>query len=199
MKDMEKPRIDEPNSGHPGTHLFTLGHGTLAIEAFVSLVLNANIEHIVDVRTVPKSRHNPQFAREAMQEWIPASGLSYRWEQRLGGFRRPQPDSKNIALRHPAFRGYADYMQTPPFWHAFDELLDEATAARTAIMCSEALWWRCHRRLIADAAVLTRGVAVQDLFHDDKLAAHRVTEGARVHGGLVVYDVLSQPSLLEHP
>ena len=116
------------------------------------------------------------------------------WEAFVG----PRPDSKNIALRHPAFRGYADYMQTPPFWHAFDELLDEAAVARTAIMCSETLWWRCHRRLIADAAVLTRGVAVQDLFHDDKLAAHRVTEGARVHGGLVVYDVLSEPSLLEH-
>jgi len=195
---MGRPMTDELGPAQSGVHLLTLGHGTLTIEAFIALAHNARIEHIVDVRTVPKSKHNPQFAREAMQEWIPPAGLSYRWEQRLGGFRRPRPDSKNIALRHPAFRGYADYMQTPPFWHAFDELLDEAVVARTAIMCSETLWWRCHRRLIADAAVLTRGVAVQDLFHDDKLAAHRVTEGARVHGGLVVYDVLSEPSLLEH-
>jgi uncharacterized protein (DUF488 family) len=151
----------------------------------------ANIEHVVDIRTVPASKRSPHFSRESLQAWLPQAGVSYRWEQRLGGFRRPLPDSKNLALRHPSFRGYADYMQTPLFWHAFDELLVEANTSLTAIMCSESLWWRCHRRLVADAAVLSRSLSVQHLFHDGRLSPHRVTPGARAHNGLVVYDVSS--------
>lgn len=179
--------------------LLTLGHGTLPIETFIALARVAEIQHIVDVRTVPKSKHNPQFERTRMEGWLSQAGISYRWKPELGGFRRPLPDSKNVALRNPAFRGFADYMQTPQFWHAFDELLEEVEVAPTAVMCSESLWWRCHRRLIADAAVLTRGVDVQDLMHDGKLVAHRVTEGARVHDGLVVYDVITQAPLLDRP
>ena len=150
---------------------------------------SADIEHVVDIRTAPSSKRSPYFARDSMQQWLPSANISYRWEQRLGGFRRPLADSKNLALRHSAFRGYADYMQTPLFWHAFDELLNEAAASFTAIMCSESLWWRCHRRLVADAAVLTKSVNVQHLFHDGRLSPHQVTLGARVHNGLVVYDV----------
>lgn len=123
-----------------------------------------------------------------MEDWVSKEGLSYRWEPQLGGFRRPQPDSKNIALRHPAFRGYADYMQTPEFWRALDRLLAEAGAKRAAIMCSESLWWRCHRRLISDAAVLARDVDVQHLFHDGRLAPHHPTEGVRRDNGFIVYD-----------
>jgi len=168
--------------------VITVGHSTLTADAFIQLVQAAAIEHVVDIRTVPNSKRSPHFARDSMQVWLPRADLSYRWEQRLGGFRRPLPDSKNIALRHSSFRGYADYMQTPLFWHAFDELLGEAAASLTAIMCSEGLWWRCHRRLVADAAVLTRSVGVQHLFLDGRLSPHRITQGARVHDGLVVYD-----------
>ncbi|MDQ6780331.1 MAG: DUF488 domain-containing protein [Candidatus Eremiobacteraeota bacterium] len=177
-----------------------MGHGTISVDAFLQLVELAQIQHIVDVRKIPRSQRHPQFAREAMESWLPQAGLSYRWEPRLGGFRRPAPDSTNVALRHPAFRGFADYMQTPEFWHAFDELVAEAETALTAVMCSESLWWRCHRRLIADAAVLTRGIEVEDLSHDGRLVPHRVTEGARVHNSsVVVYDVVDQAALLEAP
>ncbi|MBC5804789.1 MAG: DNA repair protein [Candidatus Eremiobacter antarcticus] len=175
--------------------LLTLGHGTLAIAAFVDLVRAADVASIVDVRTVPKSRHNPQFEREAMEQWTNEAGLTYAWEPRLGGFRRPKPDSPNIGLRHPAFRGYADYMQTAEFWVALDEVLDRASTAPSAIMCSESLWWRCHRRLIADAAVLARGVEVLDLFHSGRRVPHPITPCARLLGDMVVYDVLDQPPL----
>ena len=166
-----------------------MGHSTLTADAFIQLVQAADIKHVVDIRTVPTSKRSPHFARDSMQAWLPGADVSYRWEQRLGGFRRPLPDSKNIALRHSSFRGYADYMQTPPFWHAFDELLQEAGASLTAVMCSESLWWRCHRRLVADAAVLTRSISVQHLFQDGRLSPHRITQGARAQNGLVVYDV----------
>lgn len=166
-----------------------MGHSTLTADAFIRLVDAADIEHVVDIRTVPASKRNPHFARESMQAWLPQADVSYRWEQRLGGFRRPLPNSKNLALRHSSFRGYADFMQTPSFWHALDELLGEAAGSLTAIMCSESLWWRCHRRLVADAAVLTRFVDVQHLFQDGRLSPHRITPGARAHNGLVVYDV----------
>lgn len=175
--------------------LLTLGHGTLAKGEFVDLVRAAGVACIADVRTIPKSRHNPQFEREAMEGWTKAAGLAYTWEPRLGGFRRPKPDSPNIGLRHAAFRGYADYMQTGEFWLALDEVLARAAAAPTAIMCSESLWWRCHRRLIADAAVLARGAEVLDLFHNGRLMPHAVTPCARLQRGKVVYDVLDQPTL----
>ena len=191
---MSQTKTNDLTRAGGNTRLVTLGHGTLPIHAFLELLTGVHIEHVVDVRTIPKSLRNPQFQREALQRSLPAAGLTYRWEPELGGFRKPRADSNNVALRHRAFRGYADYMQTPQFWHAFDVLVAEAAAAATAIMCSESLWWRCHRRLIADAAVLTQGMDVQDLFHDGRLVAHRVTDGARVHGSVVVYDVVSEPT-----
>jgi uncharacterized protein (DUF488 family) len=127
---------------------------------------------------------------DAMQEWVPRdAGASYRWEPALGGFRKPQADSSNVALRHPAFRGYADYMQTEPFQKALATLLHGAAEERSVILCSESLWWRCHRRLIADAASLLHGVEVLHLMHDGKLRAHVPTEGVRVTGdGQLQYD-----------
>ena len=146
----------------------------------------------MDVRTVPKSRRHPQFVREAMERWVPESaGSAYRWEPRLGGFRKTHPNSPNVALTHPSFRGYADYMETDSFRQALSELLAGAISARTAILCSETLWWRCHRRLIADAAVLLAGVAVEHLMHDGTLRKHVPTNGVRVAaGGVLRYDVL---------
>jgi uncharacterized protein (DUF488 family) len=128
-----------------------------------------------------------------MEEWIPRdAGASYRWEPALGGFRKPQPGSLNVALRHPAFRGYADYMQTEAFRKALDTLLYGAGEERTAILCSESLWWRCHRRLIADAASLLHGVEVLHLMHDGKLRPHVPTDGARATSeGQLRYDSMS--------
>jgi uncharacterized protein (DUF488 family) len=122
-----------------------------------------------------------------MAEWVPASGVAYRWEPRLGGFRRAAPDSPNTALRHAAFRGYADYMRTPEFVAALDGVLAGATDRPTAVMCSESVWWRCHRRLIADAAALLRDVEVLHLMHDGSLRPHAPTDGVRRDGDLLLY------------
>jgi uncharacterized protein (DUF488 family) len=155
-----------------------------------NLLRGSGIAALVDVRTVPKSLRHPQFRMDAMEEWVPRdAGTSYRWEPALGGFRKSQPGSCNIALRHPAFRGYADYMQTQAFQKALDTLLHGATEERSAILCSESLWWRCHRRLIADAASLLHGVEVLHLMHDAKLRPHVPTDGVRVTSdGQLRYD-----------
>lgn len=152
---------------------------------------------VVDVRSVPGSRRFPQFGRAEMQAWLPEAGIGYRWERRLGGFRRPAADSPNVTLRHPAFRGYADYMATGPFREALTDLLAEASSRVTAVMCAETLWWRCHRRLIADAAVLLHGASAWHLGHDGRLAAHQLTEGVRrADSGCLVYDRGSSPGRL---
>jgi uncharacterized protein (DUF488 family) len=183
------------------TRLLTLGHGTASAEELVALLDGAGVERLVDVRTAPGSRRHPHVRREAMAGWLGAAGVAYRWEPELGGFRKAQaggahgPGSVNTALRHPAFRGYADYMRTPPFWAALDRLLAEAAEAPTAAMCSETLWWRCHRRLLADAAVLVRGAEVLHLDHRGRLEPHRPTEGVRRDGDLLAYDVGSTPPL----
>jgi uncharacterized protein (DUF488 family) len=164
------------------TRLLTLGHGTASAEELVALLDGAGVERLVDVRTAPGSRRHPHVRREAMAG-------------ELGGFRKPDPGSVNPALRHPAFRGYADYMRTPPFWAALDRLLAEAAGATTVAMCSETLWWRCHRRLLADAAVLVRGAEVLHLDHRGRLEPHRPTEGVRRDGDLLAYDLGSTPPL----
>jgi uncharacterized protein (DUF488 family) len=177
------------------TRLLTLGHGTAPAEELAALLNGAGVERLVDVRTAPGSRRLPHMRREAMAGWLGAAGLAYRWEPELGGFRKPDPISVNTALRHPAFRGYADHMRTPPFWAALDRLLAEAAAAPTAAMCAETLWWRCHRRLLADAAVLVRGAEVLHLDHRGRLEPHRPTEGVRRDGDLLAYDLGATPPL----
>jgi uncharacterized protein (DUF488 family) len=177
------------------TTLLTLGHGMAPAEELVALLNEAGVERLVDVRTAPGSRRLPHVRREAMADWLGAAGVAYRWEPEFGGFRKPDPASVNTALRHPAFRGYADYMRTPRFWAALDRLLAEAGAAPTAAMCAETLWWRCHRRLLADAAVLVRGAEVLHLDHRGRLEPHRPTEGVRRDGDLLAYDLGSTPPL----
>jgi uncharacterized protein (DUF488 family) len=127
-----------------------------------------------------------------MERWVPeSSGSPYCWEPALGGFRKIHRDSPNVALRHPSFRAYADYMETNVFALALRELLVRATTSRIAIMCSESVWWRCHRRLISDAAVLLHGVPVQHLMHDGNLRPHIPTAGVRTTAeGTLRYDVL---------
>jgi uncharacterized protein (DUF488 family) len=169
--------------------LFTVGHGTLAADDLLDLVRGAGIELLVDVRSYPGSRRNPQFGRERMAAWVPEGGVDYRWEPRLGGRRRVRPDSVNVVLRNDSFRGYADHMATAEFRAGLDEVLAAAALRPTAVMCSETVWWRCHRRLLADTAVLVDGVAVRHLMHDGRLVEHPVTDGARRDGAHVVYDV----------
>jgi len=124
-----------------------------------------------------------------MAAWLPEAGIDYRWEPRLGGRRRVRPDSPNVALRDDAFRGYADHMGSEEFRAGLDDVLAEARRRRTAVLCAESVWWRCHRRLLSDFAVLVRGAAVHHLMHDGRTLPHRVTEGARRRGDGVVYDV----------
>jgi uncharacterized protein (DUF488 family) len=173
----------------------TVGHGTLAAPAFAELVTAAGIGLVVDVRSYPGSRRHPHVAREQMTAWLPAAGVGYEWEPRLGGRRRPVEGSVHVALRVDAFRAYADHMATADFAAGLDRLLDLAADRPVAVMCAESLWWRCHRRLLADALVLLRDVEVEHLFHDGRLAPHRPSPEARVDCGRLVYD-LGTPSTL---
>jgi uncharacterized protein (DUF488 family) len=132
-----------------------------------------------------------------MERWLPAAGVAYQWEPRLGGWRKPDPASPNIALRNDSFRGYADYMRSDQFWAALDEVLDLAAKTRTAVMCSESVYWRCHRRLIADAASLGRGAEVVHLGHNGSFSPHRPTEGVRAVDGRLVYDIGAPERLLD--
>jgi uncharacterized protein (DUF488 family) len=168
------------NGRSPAPLLLSVGHGTLGSEELAELLASAGVQLVVDIRSAPGSRRHPHFGREQLERWLPAAGIDYRWEKDLGGHRRPVVGSANSALRHPAFRGYADYMATGSFAAGLARLLGDAAACSTAAMCAETLWWRCHRRLVADAAVLLEGAAVYHLGHDGRLAAHRVTDGVRV-------------------
>ncbi len=175
--------------------LRTFGHGTLAAADFAALLADAEIGRVADIRAFPGSRHNPQFGRDEMARWLPDEGIDYVWMQQLGGRRRPHPDSRHVALRNDAFRAYADYMETDEFLRAVDELLIAAATAPTTVMCSESVWWRCHRRLVADHLVLVRGIEVVHLMHDGRLTEHVPTEGVRLDGHTLVYDVGTTPSL----
>lgn len=169
--------------------LLTFGHSTADRERIVSLLRRADVEAVVDVRTAPGSRRHPDLSRHRLAEWLPHHGIAYRWEPDLGGFRRPPPDSPDTVWRNVHFRGYAAYTRSHQFVSAMDELLLQATEVRTTVMCSEAVWWRCHRRLIADFAVLARGVPAHHLMHNGHITAHPVTPGARVRDdGLLIYD-----------
>ena len=170
--------------------LLTVGHGTLAAGELGRLLADAGVAVLVDVRSHPGSRRHPQFGREALETWLPEAGIEYRWDERLGGRRTARPDSPNTALRNVAFRGYADHMASARFRAGLDDLIALAARRRTVAMCAESLWWRCHRRLLADAAVLTEHVEVRHLLHDGRVVAHEITDGARVTPeGALLYDL----------
>lgn len=174
--------------------LFTFGHGTLDAEGFAASLGDAGVGLVVDVRAFPGSRRHPHFGRDAMAAWLPEAGLAYRWIPALGGRRRPVPDSVHVALRNESFRAYADHMETDLFAGGVTELLDVAGGAVTAFLCSESLWWRCHRRLLADHLVLVRDVEVLHLLHDGRQTPHTPTDGVRVDRDRLVYDA-GAPSL----
>lgn len=183
-------------TGGGGEALLTVGHGTLGSGQLAGLLRGAGVELLVDVRSHPGSRRHPHVGRSAMEAWLPAEGVGYRWEPRLGGRRRPRAGSEHVALRNEQFRAYADHMETPEFAEALERLLLEAGERTTAVMCAESVWWRCHRRLLADAAVLVHGAEVRHLMHDARLHDHRITEGARAADGRVVYDLGETDRLL---
>src|SRR3984957_10271712 len=148
--------------------LLTYGHGTESAERTIATLAGACVVSLVDIRTAPGSRRNPQFARAAMEEWLPGAGIAYRWEKRMGGFRRPSAGNPDVAWREDMFRGYAEHMRSADFREAIDAVLAEAEPRQVAVMCSESLWWRCHRRLGADFAAGARGTDVRHLMHDGR-------------------------------
>lgn len=164
----------------------TIGHSTRPIDEFVDLLRRNGIDTLVDIRTVPKSRHNPQFERSRLEKSLAEAGIEYRYAGSLGGLRRPAEDSINTGWRNASFRAYADYMQSDAFAHAVDELVALASTRRVAIMCAEAVPWRCHRSLIGDA-LLVRGIPVLDVIGAGAAKPHRLTPFAAVEGTRVTY------------
>ncbi|MBS0181072.1 MAG: DUF488 domain-containing protein [Nitrospira sp.] len=166
--------------------LWTIGHSTRPIEEFLALLKAHGVEQLIDVRTIPKSRHNPQFNTASLSTSLKRAGLNYVHMPGLGGLRKPKKDSINTGWRNASFRGYADYMQTDEFRRALDELMAESRLQHTAIMCAEAVPWRCHRNLIADALV-TRDWEVQHIMSETKANRHRLTSFATAENGLLCY------------
>ncbi len=164
----------------------TIGHSNRTLEEFIELLRLRHIELLVDLRTVPRSRHNPQFNRETLPGSLAAAGIDYTHMAGLGGLRHPHADSVNSGWRNASFRGYADYMQTPEFEKSLAELVALAKRRRLAIMCAEAVPWRCHRSLVADALV-ARGVPVEHVVSSRSVTAHKLTPFARVEGTSVSY------------
>jgi uncharacterized protein (DUF488 family) len=171
--------------------LSTVGHGTLGRQELGALLQAHGIGQIVDVRRFPGSRRHPDLSRDALAGWLPGMSIGYRWEERLGG-RRRLPAGEPVVdtwWTVPAFAAYAAHTRSEEFGSGMDLLVDEAASAAVAVLCSETVWWRCHRRLVADVATLTRGLEVRHLMHTGQPVAHRPAAGARVRDdGLVVWD-----------
>jgi len=170
----------------PTTPISTVGHSTHSLPEFLRLLAAHGIRQLVDVRTIPRSRHNPQFNRENLPASLAEAGIAYRHMPDLGGLRHATKDSTNTGWRNASFRGFADYMQTERFRTALEELIEFAQGRPTAIMCAEAVPWRCHRSLIADALV-ARGVPVLEILNAGEAQPHAMTPFAKVHGVEVTY------------
>jgi uncharacterized protein (DUF488 family) len=167
--------------------LYTLGHSTRTLADFTALLRAHGITAIADVRRYPASRRHPHFGRESLQEALAAQGIAYVWMEALGGRRRARPDSPHTAWTNEAFRAYADHMETPEFGRALAELLALARTHVTAVMCAEAVPWRCHRQLVADTLV-ARGHEVRHVLGLDAASPHRLTPFARTDGARIRYD-----------
>ncbi|HEV7166720.1 MAG TPA: DUF488 domain-containing protein [Micrococcaceae bacterium] len=166
--------------------IYTVGHSTHPLDEFVALLRAHRVGAIADVRTIAKSRHNPQFGQDLLDPGLSAHGIGYRRMESLGGLRHSRKDSINGAWRNASFRGYADYMQTADFAAGIQELVRFAAGQPTAIMCAEAVPWRCHRSLIGDA-LLVRGIEVLDIMSEKSAKPHRLTSFAKVEGETITY------------
>lgn len=166
--------------------IFTIGHSTRAWDEFLALLRRYRIEVLCDVRTAPGSRNYPQYTRASLETALEEAGIGYSYCPDLGGFRRAGESSPNTGWRNASFRGYADYMQTAEFQAAVDRLVGIAAAGNTAIMCAEAVYWRCHRSLIADALTV-RGIEVRHILGPSAVSPHRLTRFARVTGRKITY------------
>lgn len=184
-----------PQEAHwPKGTIFTIGHSTLPIERFIGLLKIYGIGQLIDIRTIPGSRRNPQFGSEALAGSLRAADIGYAHMAALGGLRRARKDSPNAGWRNTSFRGYADYMQTAEFTDAVDALIRIGERTRTAIMCAEAVPWRCHRSLVADALAV-RGMPVIEILSETSYRPHKLTPFARVEGTSILYPP-EQPNLL---
>ncbi len=171
---------------HDKRVIHTIGHSTRSLDELVELLRTYQVQRLIDVRTVPRSRHNPQFNRSDLSKALHNRRLNYRHLKALGGLRRPRSDSPNGAWRNKSFRGYADYMQTTEFNTALAKLIELAVEKPAAIMCAEAVPWRCHRSLIADALIV-RGFRVFDIMSLTSAKPHQLTPFAKVHGESITY------------
>jgi uncharacterized protein (DUF488 family) len=192
---MSNNKLPKPQEAQwqPGT-IFTLGHSTLPIGDFLATLDAYGIRHLVDIRTVPRSRHNPQYNTETLAASLREAGIDYTHMKALGGLRRAGPDSPNTGWRNGGFRGYADYMLTDEFQQALEKLVEMGRESRTAIMCAEAVPWRCHRSLVADS-LSVRGVPVIEIMSATSYRPHKLTPFAEVEGARITYPP-EQASLL---
>jgi len=168
--------------------VLTIGHSTRTLEEFIGLLQKHAVSRVVDVRTVPRSRHNPQFNKASLPGSLKKAGLSYVHLPGLGGLRDARRDSLNLGWHNASFRGYADYMQTPKFEKNLEELVQWAKQDRIALMCAEAVPWRCHRSLIADA-LLVRGIRTEDIMSPSRRQVHTLTPFAKVRGTTITYPI----------
>jgi hypothetical protein len=181
-----KSASDSEPGGGGAQLILTIGHSTHPIEQFVELLRQHEVEELVDIRTIPRSRHNPQFNSEALAKAVRRKGIDYAHIKELGGLRHARSDSINTGWRNASFRGYADYMQTGEFDEAVGQLLQMCAEKRCAVMCAEAVPWRCHRSLLADALV-ARGIAVEHILSRSRRDVHTLTPFAQIENGKVTY------------
>ena len=166
--------------------VLTVGHSTRPLSAFIALLLVHSVSRVIDVRTVPRSRHNPQFNRDTLLASLEVAGIRYAHAAGLGGFRHTHPGSPNMGWRNVSFRGFADYMQSPEFAKNLADLIEQATRERVVLMCAEAVPWRCHRSLIADA-LMVHGIRAEEIISATRLQAHTLTAFASVDGTVITY------------
>ena len=166
--------------------VFTIGHSTHPISEFVEILKANGVKRVIDIRTIPRSRHNPQFNGEALAESLRAAGIGYTHIKKLGGLRHPAKDSINLGWRNSGFRGFADYMQTPEFEAALERAIKLAKTKPSALMCAEAVPWRCHRSLVADA-LSVRKIPVMHISSATRASAHKITPFALVRGSRITY------------
>ena len=172
--------------------VLTIGHSTRTLAEFIGLLRAHAVSHVVDVRTVPRSRHNPQFNKTSLPSSLKKADVGYVHLPGLGGLRHATPDSLNVGWRNVSFRGFADYMQTPEFEQSLEELIRLANKDRVVLMCAEAVPWRCHRSLIADA-LLVRGIQTEDIMSSARRQVHSLTPFAKVRGIVITYPITVSP------